>query len=159
MYYYNQQSYLLFEPKSASFIGSSGNINGWKSTGIHNEGTTTDVSAIPNLTSVVPRLLNQNIRLGVVFARNLLKQAKITFFHDAVINIYIVYKLRRRNNNNADMTLENALFGAVKITKNVDTSKYQYCRYEISFDSGGSFSFGNNLNEKKCNYFWLWRVF
>ena len=40
-----------------------------------------------------------------------------------------MYKLQRRNNNNADMTLENSLFGAVKITKNVDTSKYQYSGY------------------------------
>ena len=37
------------------------------------------------------------------------------------------------------MTLENPLFGAVKITKNVDTSKYQYSGYGIFFDSGGIF--------------------
>ena len=102
--------------------------------GIHNDGTTTDLSAVPNLTSVVPRLLNHED-----FAGNLLKQTKLAFFHGVVINIYIVYKLQRRNNNNADMTLENPLFGAVKITKNVDTSKYQYSGYGIFFDSGGIF--------------------
>ena len=36
-YYYNQQSYLLFEPKASSFNRTGGNINNWKSTGIHNE--------------------------------------------------------------------------------------------------------------------------
>ena len=31
----------------------NGNINGRKSTGIHNDGSSTDLSAIPNLTSAV----------------------------------------------------------------------------------------------------------
>ena len=33
-YYYNQQSYLLYEPKSGSFDGRQGNVDGWKSTEI-----------------------------------------------------------------------------------------------------------------------------
>ena len=131
----------------------SGNINGWRSTGIHNDGSSTDLSAIPNLTSAVSKLLNQNNRLGVTFAGNLLKQARIAYNHGAIINIYIVYKLQKRNNNNADMTLENSLFGTAKITKNVDTRKYQYSGYGISFNSGGSFSFGNNLNAKNVIIF------
>ena len=152
-YYCNQQSYLLFEPKCASFVRRYGNIDGWKSTGIHNNSTNTDLISVSNLDSVLPRLLNQNNRLGAVFAGNLLKQDKIDYAYGAVINIYIVYKLQKRNNNNPDMTLENSLFGAVKITKNVDTSKYSYSGYGISFDSGGSFSFGNNLNAKNVIIF------
>ena len=34
----------------------------------------------------------------------------------------------------------NALFGAMEITKNADTSKYKYKGYGICFDKGGSFS-------------------
>ena len=38
------------------------------------------------------------------------------------------------------MTLENSLFGAIEITKDVDTSKYNYSGYGIGFDAKGSFS-------------------
>ena len=51
------------------------------------------------------------------------------------------------------MTLENCLFGTVKITKTVDTSKYQYSGYGIAFDAGGSFSYSNNLNAKNVIIF------
>ena len=47
------------------------------------------------------------------------------------------------------MTLENSLFGAIKIAKDVNTSHCKYSGYGISFDSGSSFSFGNSLNAKK----------
>ena len=41
-----------------------------------------------------------------------------------VVNIYVVYKLDTINNTrNTDHTIQNALFGAVKITKNSDISK------------------------------------
>ena len=35
----------------------------------------------------------------------------------------------------------------------MDTSKYQYTDYGISFDSGSSFSFGNSLNAKNVIIF------
>ena len=54
------------------------------------------------------------------------------------INIYIVYELNSNLNN---LTLENYLFGAVKLTKKADIEKYKYTGYGIGFDSGGSFLF------------------
>ena len=42
--------------------------------------------------------------------------------------------------NYSNVTLENCLFGAVKLTKNVDIDKYKYSGYGIGFDSRGSFS-------------------
>ena len=33
--------------------------------------------------------------------------------------------------------MQNALFGAMEITKNADTSKYNYKGYDICFDEGG----------------------
>ena len=38
-------------------------------------------------------------------------------------------------------TLENCLFGAVKLTKNADIDKYGYSGYGIGFDRHGRFSF------------------
>ena len=41
-----------------------------------------------------------------------------------IINIYVVYKLDPiSSTRNADYTIQNALFGAIKITKNADYSK------------------------------------
>ena len=40
------------------------------------------------------------------------------------------------------------MFGAVKITKDVNTSHYNYQSYGICFDGGSSFSFGNSLSAK-----------
>ena len=42
-----------------------------------------------------------------------------------------------RNNK---FTIQNALFGAIKITKNANTSKYKYKGYGICFDESESFS-------------------
>ena len=45
-------------------------------------------------------------------------------------------------------TLQNSLFGAVKLVKNADINKHKYSGYGVGFDRGGTFSvangFGNN---------------
>ena len=57
-----------------------------------------------------------------------------------VIDIYIVYKLNPIASSRDDtFTTQNALFGAMQITKNSDTSKYDYKGYGICFDEGGQF--------------------
>ena len=85
----------------------------------------------------------------VKFNGSCLKQDKITFNHGKIVNMYIVYDLQSTLYYDADITLENCLFGAVKITKNADVSKYKYFGYGIGFDGKGAFlhpsgSFGNN---------------
>ena len=74
LYYYNQQSYFLFEPRSKSYHRNGGVINSWISTGIHNDSKNTDLFSVKNLpstssniTGFSPTLLNQNIRLGVTY--------------------------------------------------------------------------------------------
>ena len=58
-----------------------------------------------------------------------------------VINIYVVYKLNPiSSTRNTDYTIQNALFGAIKITKNADYSKNNYTGYGLCFDEGGEFS-------------------
>ena len=42
---------------------------------------------------------------------------------------------------NPDFTAQKCFFGAVKITKDADNSKYKYSGYGICFDSGSDFSF------------------
>ena len=54
--------------------------------------------------------------------------------HDNVINIYIVYKLDPITSKDTTFKIQNALFGAMQITKNADTSKYSYKEYGICFD-------------------------
>ena len=151
--HYKDQSYLLFQPKSASFTRSGGNISNWKTAGVHNNNNI-NLSAVANSSGVVPELLNQNNRLGVTFAGNLLKQTRIAYIDGTIIHVYIVHKLRKRTNNNPDMSLENSLFGAVKITKNINTSEYNYSGYGISFDANGSFSHpkSNNLDAKNITF-------
>ena len=57
-----------------------------------------------------------------------------------VINIYIVYKLDPiSSTRNTDYTIQNALFGAMKSTKNADSSKNNYAGYGLCFDEGNEF--------------------
>ena len=72
-----------------------------------------------------------------------MKQNKLGYTHCSIINIYIFYELKNGTVNNPDFTAQNGLFGAIKLTKNVDTSNYKYEGYGIAFDSGGSFTIGN----------------
>ena len=41
--------------------------------------------------------------------------------------------------------LKNGLFGAVRLTKNVNINKYKYSGYGIGFDRKGSYSIGNEI--------------
>ena len=87
--------------------------------------------------------------MRVKFNGSCLKQDKIMFNH-GIVNIYIVYSLKSTLNYNEVITLENCLFGAVKLTKNADISKYKYYGYGIGFDGKGAFScpsggFGNSV--------------
>ena len=92
-YYYNQQSYFLFEPKSKSYNRNCGVINSLISTGIHNDSKNTDLLSVKNSNGVSPVLINQNNRLGVSFEGNFMKQNKLGYFHGSILNICIVYKL------------------------------------------------------------------
>ena len=82
-----------------------------------------------------------------------MKQSKIGYAHGTVVNIYIVYDLKNTKISNPDFTVQNALFGAGKITKDVDTSNYKYNGYGICFDGKSDFSFGNIANGKQVRIF------
>ena len=77
--------------------------------------------------------------------------------NDNIVNIYIVYLIDPiSNSRNTNYTVQNALFGCVKITKNAtDTSKHKYEGYGICFDEGGMFSMGNINNGRNVLIFKL----
>ena len=55
----------------------------------------------------------------VEFNGSCLKQDKVTFNRGKVVNIYIVYEISKSTNISDYLTLENCLFGAVSLTKNL----------------------------------------
>ena len=62
------------------------------------------------------------------------------------VNIYVVYKLDPiASSRDTTFTIQNALFGAMQITKNADTSKYDYKGYGICFDERSQF--GHTITE------------
>ena len=67
-----------------------------------------------------------------------------------IINIYVVYKLDPiSSTRNTDYTIQNALFGVMKITKNDDYSKNNYTGYGLCFDEGGEF--GHTVKQGNFN--------
>ena len=58
------------------------------------------------------------------------------------IILYISYKLSPwLRNLNTDFTINNCLFGSVKLTKNAGPDKYKYIGFKIGFDSCSEFLF------------------
>ena len=88
-------------------------------------------------------LLKNNKETYVLLQGNYFQQNNKTIIpnnNKKVINIYIVYKLTPiSSTRNTDYTIQNDLFGAMKITKNADYSKNNYTGYGLCFDEGGEF--------------------
>ena len=54
------------------------------------------------------------------------KQDKIIYTHGKTVNIYIVYEVSKNFNISSHPTLENCLFGAISLTKNVDNDECKW---------------------------------
>ena len=147
--------YLLYEYKAFSFKYTSGKINLWKSTGLNNYSRDSDMAAASVATTSLPPLIDNgrmSVRLeGVYFKQMRLSRPN----NDNIVNIYIVYLINPiSNSRNTDYTVQNALFGSVKITKDAtDTSKHKYEGYGICFDEGGMFNMGNINNGRNVLIF------
>ena len=137
--YYLDKMYLLYECKAFSFKYTNNKINLWKSNGINNYTSNSDMDAVSIGTIDLPSLVD-NGRVNVKLPGAYFKQTKlIRPNNDNVINIYIVYKIKPIFRL-SDYTVQNASFGGVKITKNAtDSSKHEYEGYGICFDEGGTF--------------------
>ena len=128
-------------------IDNTDYISEWQSKGLSDE-----IIQPPNTSdkSLAPELSYIGNKTRVKFYGSCLKQDKITFTHEKTVNIYIVYEITLSGSNNDYPTLENFLFGPVKLTKNSDIDKYKHSGYRVGFDKRGTFSFrtrgfGSNL--------------
>ena len=85
-----------------------------------------------------------NSRIRLEFKGSSLKQDKVHFASNDVVNLYIVYEYNIcSQDSNAEFTLKDCLFGAVKLTKIANPNKYSYSGYRIRFDSRSLFSIIN----------------
>ena len=128
------QNYLVFQPMQRYFKKIAGVSSGnyvyiWKSKGLSDERINSNTASDHSITPE--------------FNGSCLKQDKVTYNHRTLVNIYIVYEISKNYNISSCPTLENCLFGAVSLTKHVDTDQYKYSGYGIRFDRKGEFSFGN----------------
>ena len=127
------QNWLVFQPIHRYFKIASDNpsiILSWKSKGLSDESI--EPPTTPNKI-INPSLDFVGTKARVTFSRDCLKQEKITYTYGKIINIYIVYEIEKSVNISSYPTLENCLFGAVKLTKHVDIDLYKYPGYGIGF--------------------------
>ena len=86
-------------------------------------------------------------KIRIKFDGSFLNRFPPTILHGNIVNIYIVYEITSDYKDINYPTLENSLFGSVKLTKNVDIDKYGYSGYGIGFDRNTSFSVGNEIGK------------
>ena len=117
-FYYLQQSYLVYECKMDSFNFNSKKISKWKSTGIFIYSDDSSMKGIEDTKTKLPELKNDG-RMHVYLQGNHFQQNNVIIpNNNNVINIYVVYKLDPiSSTRSTDNTIQNALFGAMKITK------------------------------------------
>ena len=117
--YYLEQSYLVYECKEYAFRKDDNNrLVTLRSSGIHNLSTNSDLKAIPNSQGLLPIAVDDG-RMNVEFNGNYFVQNKALQPNiNKVVNIIVVYELYAiSSTRNTDYTIQNALFGAIKITK------------------------------------------
>ena len=126
----------------------------WKSTGIHNYSSNSNMTPTAVANNQFPELKTDG-RMHVYLNGNYFVQNKaIISNNNNLISIYCVYQLDPiSSSRDTTYTIQNALFGAVQITKNADASKYAYKEYGICFDEGGMFSEGSINNGRNTLIF------
>ena len=142
-FFYKNQSYLVYDCKIGSFnFGlTSKDITEWKSTGIYNYSSDSNMNAVVDSGGYLPDIKNDG-RMHVYLSGNHFQQNKVIIpNNNNAINIYCVYKLDPiASNRDTSFTVQNALFGAMQITKSAtDNSKNNYKGYGICFDERSQF--------------------
>ena len=95
----------------------------WKPKNIYNPLNKNVLNSVQNIKTVSPDIKKINGQLYVFFNGNYFEPDPITIPNN-VISIYCVYKLDPiSSTRNTDYTIQTAVFGAMKITKNTDSSK------------------------------------
>ena len=151
-FFYLQQNHLAYECKVGSFFFNNKSISKWESTGVFNSSDYYSMNGIENTKKEMPILKNDG-RLYVYLQGNHFQQHNVLTLNndhvldENVVNIYIVYKLDPlASTRDKSFTIQNALFGAMQITKNAtDNNKTNYKGYGICFDERGEF--GHTMTE------------
>ena len=109
----------------------------WKSKGLSDESIKP-----PTLSnnSLAPLIDNYSYKIRLKFNGSCLTQPKVTYTHEKVVNIYIVYELAGSSSHSDDLILKNCLFGAVTLSKKSDVDNYGYSGYGVGFYRKSSFS-------------------
>ena len=117
-----------------------------KSTGIFNYSDYYSMKGIENTKKELP-ILKTDKSMYIYLQGNHFQQNNVLtlnnnhVINNNVINIDIVYKLDPiASIRGTTFTIQNALFGAMQITKNADTSKYDCKGYCICFDESEQFT-------------------
>ena len=152
--FYKDKSYLTYECKLGSFgFGiTSEDISEWKSTGTHNYLSDSNMNAIVDSGGHLPNIKNDG-RIHVHLIGNHFQQNKVIIpNNNNAINIYCVYELDSiASGRDTSFTIQNALFGAMQITKNAtDSDKNNYKGYGICFDERSQF--GHTITENGVTY-------
>ena len=108
------------------------------------------MNAVGDASGNLPNLKNDG-RMNVYLSGNHFQQSKVIIPNNYnVINIYCVYKLDPiASSRDTTFTIQNALFGAMQITKNAtDNAKNNYKGHGISFDERSQF--GHTITEDSC---------
>ena len=126
------QNYLVFQSILKYFTLNSNWITKWKSKGLSNESLEV-VSISDNTLTTSVSYYGDRVRLR--FTGSVLQQKIVTYNHKKVVNLYAVYKITNFHGIYNYPTLANAVFGAVKLSKNTGIDKY--FGYEIGFYGRG----------------------
>ena len=141
-FYYLQKCDYVYECKFSSFDANTNKkISKWKSTGIFDYISSTDMIAVKNASGELPNISVNNDDAYVYLSGNHFQQ-NVSSHNNVIINIYCVYKLEPiASTRDTSFTIQNALFGSIQITKNAtNNSKNNYKGYGICFDEGSDFS-------------------
>ena len=145
-FFYMDQSYLKYTG-SFGFALNSKNISGWKSTGIYNHSSKSIMNVVANTKTDLPSFKNDG-RTHVHLNGNHFQQIVAGIpNNNNVINIYCVYKLDPiASTRDTSYTIQDALFGAMQITKNATDYDKNNCKgYGICFDERSQF--GHTITE------------
>ena len=112
------QNYLVFQPIQRYFkrVAGAGNVNHiyyWKSKGLSDERINSIKTSDYGINSYLS--YQDTIKISLKFDGGCLKQDPGSLFHGGIVNVYIIYEVSKNINNSNYPTLENCLFGPVKI--------------------------------------------
>ena len=118
-----------------SFQFTGNKLSAWKSTGIFNYSSDSNMDAAEDSRGDLPDI-KMMVECMFYLSGNHFQQNKVIIPNNDVINIYCVYEIQPiTSSRDTSFTIQNALFGAMQITKDAtDNSKNNYKGYGICFD-------------------------